>query len=63
VVPGVLERPGTVRVTGTGVFVAARDEWLRIVTVEEEGMEIPVESARATWTDRASFALPEPSFA
>jgi methionyl-tRNA formyltransferase len=63
VVPGPLERPGAVRVTDRGVFVAARDEWLRVVTVEEEGAEIPVEAARAVWTDGANFALPEPSLA
>ncbi|CAL9352637.1 Methionyl-tRNA formyltransferase [Streptomyces sp. enrichment culture] len=37
-----LDRPGTVRRSDTGLFVACRDEWLRIVTIERDGREAMV---------------------
>ncbi|MEV0230750.1 formyltransferase family protein [Nonomuraea sp. NPDC050786] len=35
-----LDHPGTVRRSDTGLFVATRDEWVRIITIEQDGAEI-----------------------
>ncbi|MFG3497070.1 methionyl-tRNA formyltransferase [Streptomyces sp. NPDC047928] len=37
-----LQPPGTVRRSDTGLFVATRDEWLRVITIERDGREVLV---------------------
>lgn len=37
-----LEQPGTVRRTADGLVAASADGWLRIVTVEQDGHEVPL---------------------
>lgn len=39
-----LEPAGTVRHLADGVFVACRDGWLRLLTVELDGTEVPVQA-------------------
>jgi methionyl-tRNA formyltransferase len=35
-----LAEPGTVRRTAAGLFVAARDEWIRVISIEQDGVEV-----------------------
>lgn len=37
-----LGRPGTVHRSDSGLFIAARDEWVRVITVERHGREVLV---------------------
>lgn len=45
------QRPGTVRRLGSGWFVAARDRWLRIRSVEVNGAEVWLDEDSLPWPD------------
>ncbi|MFD9846756.1 methionyl-tRNA formyltransferase [Streptomyces parvus] len=58
-----LERPGTVRNSGTGLFVAASDEWLRLVSVERNGQEVLVVDDDPSLTHGVVLGEPKSMFA
>ncbi|WP_413809902.1 methionyl-tRNA formyltransferase [Streptomyces sp. OE57] len=35
-----LESPGTVRRSDTGLFIASRDDWLQVISIERDGVEV-----------------------
>lgn len=56
-----LAAPGQVRRTGAGVFVAARDEWVRVITVERHGHEVSASRDKLTLPDGLQLTSSMPS--
>lgn len=50
-----LAEPGTVRPTAAGLFVAARDEWIRVISIEQDGVEVLLGRDQSILTDGMLF--------
>ena len=58
--PSPLAQPATVHAATTGIHVAAADGWLRILTIEHHGTEVPAEHHTPTLPHGSVLGSPQP---